>query len=64
VFVALVIQHAKRMGDIVFSFAASLDLPYFPHYLTKGTIFEEKKVIEYTMCFDFPYNFCLKYFSF
>jgi hypothetical protein len=36
----------------------------FPHYLIKGTIFEEKNVAEHKMCFDFLYSFCLKHFSF
>ena len=35
----------------------------FPHYLIKGTIYE-KNIIEHKMCFDFLYNFYLKYFSF
>jgi len=33
----------------------------FPHYLI-NTIFEN--VTEKEMCFDFLYNFCLKYFTF
>jgi len=35
-----------------------------PHYLTNGTIFEEKKLWTQKVCFDFLYNFCLKHFSF
>ena len=30
----------------------------FPHYLTKGTIFEKKKVIQRKMCVYFLHNFC------
>ena len=40
VFVALGIQHAKRMRRIVLSSVACLAVPYFfPHYLINGTIF-------------------------
>jgi hypothetical protein len=35
----------------------------FPRYLINGTIFR-KRVIEHKMCFDFPWNFRLKVFSF
>jgi hypothetical protein len=45
VFVALVIQHAKRMPLIILSSVASPILQYFPHYLIKGTIFGEKKLL-------------------
>jgi len=37
---------------------------YFPHYPINGAIFEKKKVIEHTMCFEFVYNVYLKHFSF
>jgi hypothetical protein len=33
----------------------------FQHYLINGTMFE-KQVIEHKMCFDYIYNFFLKYF--
>jgi len=34
------------------------------HIISQTTTFlQEKKNIEYEMCFDFLYNFCLKYFS-
>jgi len=36
----------------------------FPNFLINGTIFEKKKVTDHEMCFHFPYNFCLKHFSF
>jgi len=36
--VALATRHTKRMRPLIFSFVAFLDLPYFPHYLIKGTI--------------------------
>jgi len=35
----------------------------FPHYLINGTIFENSYWTQ-NVCFDFLYNFCLKYFSF
>ena len=59
--VALGIQHEERTSHIVS--AAHPVLKYFSTYLTKGTIFEKKKVIEHKMCFDFLYNFRLKHFS-
>jgi hypothetical protein len=46
VFVALVMQHAKRMRHHLRS---TLVYSIFPHYLIKGTIFG-KKVIEHKMC--------------
>jgi hypothetical protein len=65
VFVALVIQHSKRKCRIILSSVASLSLPNFPHYEISGRITaKKKKVIELKTCFDFPYNFCLKHFSF
>ena len=38
-------------------------LKIFPHYFIKGPI-SKKKVIDYDMCFDFLYKFCLKHFQF
>jgi len=35
----------------------------FPLYLINGTIFEKKSYGTWSVCFDFPFNFCLKYFS-
>ena len=46
VFVALGIQRAMRM-DLVVMWPVPLD-NIFPHYLTKGTIFEKKLL--YTKC--------------
>jgi hypothetical protein len=57
----LVIQHKIRTRHFHLWLGRLYDI--FPHYLTKGTIFE-KKIIELKMCLDFLYNFCLKYFSF
>jgi len=42
---ALIIQHSKRRRRILWSSVSWLTLQYFPHYLTKCTIFE-RKVIE------------------
>jgi len=39
-------------------------LQYFSTLFKKDPIFENKKVIELTMCLDFPYHFCLKLVSF
>ena len=63
VFVGLVIKHAKRMRHIIICGLSSLCY-IFPHYLIKGTIFEEKKSYwTQSVCFDFLYKFCLKHFS-
>ena len=55
-FVDLGMQHAIRMRHTVICGMARL-YSIFPHYLTKGTIFEKKKNIDCKMCFDFLYNF-------
>jgi len=60
-FAALAIRHAIRTRHC--HLCPGRLYNFFPHYLTKGTIFEKKKVIEPKMCFDFLYNFCLKYIS-
>jgi hypothetical protein len=58
VFVVLVTQHAMRMRRVVLSSVASLaTLSHKLHDFRKD-------VIEHKMCFDFLYNFRLKYFSF
>jgi hypothetical protein len=58
VFVAVVIQHVKRMRRLILSTMAYLTPPYFSTLSHAGTIFgRKKKVIEVKMCFDFLYNF-------
>jgi hypothetical protein len=47
--VALLTQHATRMGHIVKSCVATLAPPYFPHYFINGTIFG-KKCTENEVC--------------
>jgi hypothetical protein len=66
VFVALVIQHAKRMRLIILYCHLWPVRLYnvFPHYLINGTIFGEKSYWTQNVCFDFLRNFCLKHFSF
>jgi hypothetical protein len=49
VFLALVIQHAKRMRRIMLYLSPVRLYHIFPHYLTNGTI-SEKKVTERKMC--------------
>jgi hypothetical protein len=53
-----------RMRLIILPSVACPAVQYFPLYPTNGSILGEKIVIEHEMCFDFLYNFCLKYFSF
>ena len=62
--VALFNQQATCMRHIVLSLVASLAPPYFSTLSHERRRFREK-IIEYTrkMCFDFLYNFYLKYFS-
>ena len=46
VFVALVIQHAKRMRCIILLSAACLPVPYFSIFFTERHVFQGKKVTE------------------
>jgi len=45
VFVALVIQHAKRMHHIILPPVACLAVPLFPYYLINRTIIRNKLFI-------------------
>jgi hypothetical protein len=62
--VALVIPYAKRMRRIILPSLACWLYHIFLHYLINGTTFGGKILIEHKLCFEFPYNFCLKRFSF
>jgi hypothetical protein len=62
VFVALVIQHAKRMRPIILSSVACVALPYFSTSSNKRHDFRGKSYWTQNVCFDFLCNFCLKYF--
>ena len=62
VFVAVVIQHAKRMCHVILSSVVSLALPYFCTLSHKSHDFREKKLLA-IKCGLFLYNFCLKHFS-
>ena len=55
-FVALFIQHAKRLRPVILPYVPCLVVPYFSTFSHSGMIFErEKKVAEHKMCFDFLY---------
>ena len=62
--VTVFIQHANRMSRITSSSVACLALPFFSTLSHKRYDFLKKKVIEHKICFNFLYNFRLKYFSF
>jgi hypothetical protein len=62
-FIALGNQHAMQIRHILICNLPDSTI-FCLHYLMNGAIFENIKVIEHKMCFDFFYNFCLKYFSF
>ena len=57
-------QIESFLRHVILSSVTCLAVPYFPHYLIKETIFEGDGggVIGLKMCFDFLYNFFLKYF--
>jgi len=59
VFVALGIQHAMRMRR---SHVACRLYNILPHYLTNGTDYRAKKVIEYKTGFYLLNKFCLEDF--
>jgi hypothetical protein len=63
VFVALVIQHAKRIRRIVLSYGMYLGVQYYSTFSHKWRDFRKKNVTKH-MCFDFIYNFRLKRLSF
>jgi len=50
VFVALIIQHTKRMRLIIYYLWPVWPHDIFPRYLTNSMIFEKKN--EHKMCFD------------
>ena len=59
-FVALVIQHAKRMRYNSYSWPLHL-YQVFPHNLINGTLFEKMSLKKKVLIFF--YQFCPKYFS-
>jgi hypothetical protein len=48
-FIDLVTQYAKRMRLIILSSLACLTVPFFPHYITRWTIFRKKSLLK-TKC--------------
>jgi hypothetical protein len=63
VFVALVIQHAKRMRRVIQSSVGCPRLRSFFYIFHKRYDFQGRGVID-LKCYDSLYDFCLKYFSF
>jgi len=59
-FLALVIEHAKRMNRIASCVQSGSTL--FSHIISLKQGFSKKKVIEQNVCFDFLYKFCPKRF--
>jgi hypothetical protein len=66
-FVVFAIQHAKRMRRIILSSAACPAVPYLSTISYKRHDFRGVGgwggMLLHIKCFDFLYNFCLKYFS-
>jgi hypothetical protein len=66
VFLALVIQHIKRMRCVILSSVASPALQYFSTLSHKRHDFGGGgggEIIEYKMCCDLLYNYSLKHFA-
>ena len=63
-FVALGTKHAMRMRHIILSSVVCPTLQYFPTLSHKRHDFRKKKLLNQNVCFDFLYDFYLKYFSF
>ena len=66
VFAALGTEHSMRMRRILLSSVACPAVQYISTLSHKRNDFrkKKKKVIEYKMCFDFLYKFCMKHVSF
>jgi hypothetical protein len=62
--VPLVIHQTKRMRYIIRSSVMCLAVAYIATLLYKARFSEKKELIQYEMCFDFLYKFCLIYFLF
>ena len=61
--VAVIIQHAKRLGRNMLPYVACLAVPYFSKLFRKlHGFFWGGEVIEHKMCFAFLYNVSPKRF--
>jgi len=49
------------MNNPVLSSVASLNLSHFSHYFINGAILGKMLLCKENACFDFLYNFCLKF---